>query len=51
MENEPKKIGLTGLCAAAEKVMETAVHDEEIATIRLSDESESVRWFVLPHEV
>lgn len=50
-ETETKTIELTGLIAAAEQVLETAPQGEDIGILKLSDESEAVRWFVLPHEV
>ena len=48
---ESKKISLIGLCAKAEQLLETAHQSDVIPPVILSEESERLRWFVVPKEV
>ena len=48
---ESKKISLIGLCAKAEQLLETAHQSDVIPPVMLAEESERLRWFVIPKEV
>ena len=48
---ESKKISLIGLCAKAEQLLETAHQSDVIPPVILSEESERLRWFVIPKDV
>lgn len=48
---ERKKISLIGLCAKAQQLLEAADQSGVIPAVMLGEESERLRWFVIPEEV
>lgn len=48
---ESKKISLIGLCDKAQQLLEAAHQSDVIPAVVLGEESERLRWFVVPKEV